>query len=709
MPLILLGFIVITWSVVQADTFTVNTTDDTVDVNPGDGIAADVNGDCSLRAAIMEANALAGKDTILLPEGLFIITIQGAQEDNCLTGDLDIQSSVVIQGAGWNLTVVDGNQLDRVIQIKGNVDVSFFDLTIQNGKTPDGGSPPALTVGGSGGGMLNRFATLNIENCAVVNNLTGKGGESTTGTGPPGGYGGGIYNKQGTIFIKNSDISNNRTGRGGDSDLYGGSGGDGGGIYNGPESTVILDNCTISQNLTGTYGFGMEEGYGGDGGGIYNSGALTVIDCTIKDNTCGDGGFEGAGGWGGGIHNSGSAEISKSLITGNVTGDSEEMPAGGGGGISNNGKLILKNCTLSNNRTMPHDYGGNGGGIHNYSSGDATLLNCTIYKNFGHESGGGIHNEPWDPSATFRIKNTIIADNSVGHPWSDVINPDDCWGTIISQGYNLIKTTSGCTITGNQTGNIYGFNPMLGVLADNGGPTMTHKLLLGSPAIDAGHPTDFEATDQRGVLRPKDGDGVGDARSDIGAFELFAPSVIITSPGAAESICGTVSIKAASNTVYVDFFVGNVLLCESVSSPFLCNWDTTLYPNGSHLIKAKAYDIKDSGLVVQDQVNITVDNTLIDIDVSQITDKAWIIRCDYGRVTFNVTHLGALPASKYVMERKEEGKAYAVIVEVDESELIGNSYTYNDPLPGGNVFYTYRVRAVDETDMTVGLSEEVTI
>ena len=83
MLLFLLGFILIRGNVAQAATFTVNTTDDTVDANPGDGIAADASGYCSLRAAIMEANALAGMDTIVLPGGIFTLTIEGIQEDKC--------------------------------------------------------------------------------------------------------------------------------------------------------------------------------------------------------------------------------------------------------------------------------------------------------------------------------------------------------------------------------------------------------------------------------------------------------------------------------------------------------------------------------------------------------------------------------------------------------------------------------------------------
>lgn len=712
----LLGFLSITGNVARADTFTVNTTDDTVDANPGDGIAFDASGNCSLRAAIMEANALAGEDTIVLPEGIFTLTILGIQEDECLTGDLDILTAMVIQGAGWNLSVIDGNQIDRVFHIEGNMDVLLFDLTIRNGKTPDGGVPPALTVGGSGGGILNRFATLNIENCKIVNNKTGNGQEINvfTDIGPSGGFGGGIYNKQGTVSIKNSIVSNNETGRGGWG-TWGGKGGCGGGIFNSNNSSLILQNCEVRHNRTGKYGWGGDElGNGGDGGGIGNSGELIVVDSTIRENFCGDGGDFWYGGSGGAVFNSssGSAEISQTLIDGNVTGlTDEEWGWGYGGGICNNfGQVTLRNCTISNNRIKEYSVGV-GGGI--YNSGEISLSNCTVYKNSnnGGFEGGGIYNDPWESPSVVRVKNTIIAENFIDNPWdfSDGIYPDDCHGTITSQGHNIITTTAGCTIAGIQTGNIYGLNPLLGALADNGGPTMTHRLLPASPAIDAGHLSEFEETDQRGVSRPKDGDGDGSARSDIGAFELFSPSVTITSPGAGESVCGTISIEATANTDCVDFSIDNVLLCGSVASPFLCIWDTTLYTNGSHKIKAEAYDAEVPWLGAQDQVNVIVDNTTIDLNVSRITDRAWIIRREYGRVTFTVTHAGSTAVFKYIIERREEGGSYSTITEINQSELTGNSYTYNDSLPNKDASYTYRVRAVSSADMNVGVSEEATI
>ena len=89
-----------------------------------------------------------------------------------------------------------------------------------------------------------------------------------------------------------------------------------------------------------------------------------------------------------------------------------------------------------------------------------------------------------------------------------------------SQGHNLVQDPSGCFITGDLTGNITGQDPLLGPLADNGGPTFTHVLLAGSPAIDSGDdsvlgPPHILATDQRGAGFPR----LQGAHVDIGAYE----------------------------------------------------------------------------------------------------------------------------------------------------------------------------------------------
>jgi hypothetical protein len=173
----------------------------------------------------------------------------------------------------------------------------------------------------------------------------------------------------------------------------------------------------------------------------------------------------------------------------------------------------MTNCTISGNTA-----GGNGGGISSQNTGDLsgpyTLTNVTITNNVADSNnpqlfavgGGGICNRD---SGTMTLLNTIVAGNIDRGGRSP-----DCSGTINSQGHNLIQSTAGFTIEGDTTGNITGQDPLLGQLADNGGPTLTHLPLAGSPAIDAGTSTGAAATDQRGFARPQ-GEAV-----DIGAVEV---------------------------------------------------------------------------------------------------------------------------------------------------------------------------------------------
>lgn len=131
----------------EATTFTVNSTTDAVDADTADTACETANGNgiCTLRAAIQQANALSGPNTILVPAGTYTITLAGANENFALTGDLEVRDDLTLSGEGTASTIIDGGALDRVFQIDpGNAGISadLERVTIQNGISPsmsDGG------------------------------------------------------------------------------------------------------------------------------------------------------------------------------------------------------------------------------------------------------------------------------------------------------------------------------------------------------------------------------------------------------------------------------------------------------------------------------------------------------------------------------------------------------------------------------------------
>ena len=268
----------------------------------------------------------------------------------------------------------------------------------------------------------------------------------------------------------------------------------GGGIYN--QGTLTVTNLVVTNNKATI-----------DGGGIYNStnDTLNVINCTISNNVA-DSDNAGSGTGGGGLYSTtgGVMTITNSTITGNSVGGS----ASGGGGVTSFGPLTITNSTISGNSS------GLDGGVIYKGNNTVTLTNSTVANNTATRDGGGV----WrDTGNTFTVRNTIIANNS------DDGTAPDFRGTVNSSGFNLIENITGTTITGTTTGNLTGVDPNLGPLADNGGATVTHALLSGSPAIDKGE--SFGSTvDQRGLTRPVDDPSIANATggngADIGAFEV---------------------------------------------------------------------------------------------------------------------------------------------------------------------------------------------
>ena len=118
----ILATILLTTVSSQAAVFVVNSSNDAVDAAIGNGVCARAASDCTLPAAVQEANFADDADTIDLPAGLYILTIPGADEDMAATGDLDILHTVTIHGAAGASTQIDGNGVftqDRVFEIHG--------------------------------------------------------------------------------------------------------------------------------------------------------------------------------------------------------------------------------------------------------------------------------------------------------------------------------------------------------------------------------------------------------------------------------------------------------------------------------------------------------------------------------------------------------------------------------------------------------------
>lgn len=541
-------------------TFTVNTTLDTIDVVLGDGFARDASGNTSLRAAIMEANALAGADTIELPSGTYALTRSGSNENGAFVGDLDILQSLTITGAGQSTTAINGSGLDRVFHILGVFTVGGPTVTI-TGVTITGGQAPnvAGSSGNGGGGILNEFSTLNLDGVTIRNNRSGSGSF--------GGDGGGIYTVVGTTTIDNSTITQNTTGNG---TIIGG---DGGGVASLTSTTTIRDSV-ISNNRTGDGGSGTINA--GDGGGISSASAeitrngfLTVLRTTVSGNAVGttqrgDGGgiithderfvledsmISGNTAWrGGGVFLSiaRSSSLVDTTISGNtataggagglyVTTSFDQLISGttisgttisgnqapnsgsfdGGGGIINQGEIeSIINSTISGNTTNSV-----GGGIANYDNINR-IVNTTIAGNTGSNGGGLFHMlfSNFTP-VIGDLRNTILADNTA----TNTLNHDFVQlGTLTTAVNNLLETRSGHSIVNGTNGNKVGVDPRLASLGDNGGPTRTHSLLTGSPAINAGISTGAPSTDQRGLPRPSGG------AVDIGAFEVQNTAPVAT-------------------------------------------------------------------------------------------------------------------------------------------------------------------------------------
>jgi CSLREA domain-containing protein len=463
----------------------------TKQADTADGVC---DADCSLREAIIAANADDDESTINVPGSAthYLIT-NGLGDDGGLQGDFDVITNVTMQGAGIDQTIIDGNASDTVFQVQNGGALTLKGLTVRNGKA----------IGSSLGGGILAEGDLVLDTVNVRENAgpaLGAGGiyatervsmkNSTVDMNTSGNEGvGGLFANQ-EVDIANSTISDNTamgvssvggirlewTGKLVDVTI---SGNDAsgersvGGMYTAFGEEVDLLRVTISGNsANGNYAVG----------GWWNATSVTAGNLVIEENQGGD---HGAGGVYVECCNGG-LDLSRAAVIGNAGGND------GGGGIWNESAAIITNVTVSGNSADANGAGGV------YNSGLLTLVNVTIADNTAGAAGaGGLWN---DDKAT--VRNTIVAVSG----GSDCINSD----SITSEGGNF-SLPGGCGFT--QPTDHENTDALLSPLASNGGFSQTRALLPGSPAINAGIACPPPDTDQRGVARPE-------GACDSGAYEV---------------------------------------------------------------------------------------------------------------------------------------------------------------------------------------------
>lgn len=513
--------------------------------------------DCSLREAV----ATAGNDDVIVFSMLFdtpqTITLTG--------GQITITKNLTIAGTGANLLTVSGNNASRIFDISSGAVVALSRMRLADGRITT-----AAAFSLNGGAIYLTGSTLTLTSMTLSNNKAFYPGPPPPPTYPPTppplavyGFAGAVYSTNSTLTINNSTIKNN-------SARFGGAIYSGGGIVN------VIGSTINNNEGDGVVGTSADSGLdllnvvssffnGNSGSAVSGNGRTSVISSIITSN--GNGIYSGkprsvlsidshsvltidrtiiSNNFGNGVFNNGSATISKTTVNNNnrLYGGSGIINTGtinimssaitnnrafnSGGGIYNaSGQLYLTNSTVSGNVVV----NGSGGGIYNSSDsfnpgGNLILTNSTIANNHAKGPGGGLRQ---DITGTITIRNTIIAENSSEATENDVS------GTIVSQGFNLIgnsTSSSGWTAT-----DLLNRNPLLALLGNNGGPTLTHALLPGSPAINSGsnalakdpitnNPLDG---DQRGYSRFRGGMGSGTV--DIGAFESNVAASPVTLSG----------------------------------------------------------------------------------------------------------------------------------------------------------------------------------
>lgn len=540
-----------------------------------DTLSDEIEGGCSLRAAILSANLDSSPEGSVCASGSgrdrIVFSVEGVL---ALNEPLpEVLGEVEIAGPGAATLVIDAGRSGAVLAVSG-ASVSISGLGLTGGNAAFGGGlwiaeGASATVSGldifsnraaRGGGGVAVAGTL-VMSDSVVRDNTAAGGVEVFG-------GGGIFlSASGALELDDVALLDNATdGRGGG--LYvgasagpavlrrlsvqGNSAATGGGIY--AAASLAIDDSVIAENVA-------DGGAELVGGGLHALGGVVLTAVTVAGNEASGGGAGGVLSEAGSVSLTGGRVDGNRLVSGSATEaaggimgdvvslagvtvtdngvDAADVSGSSGAGIFARGGVAIVDSTISNNlsagpsaringaifvagtepsllsnSTVSGNRSGAGGGIMLAAPGATlTVVNSTITGNHGDGATyAGIR-----ANGAVTLANTIVFSNDV-----DCVSGPN--GSFVSGGHNIDGDGS-CNLTAGS--DLPREDPRLGPLADNGGPTQTHALLSGSPAVDAGDNDLCPEADQRGIARPDDGNLDGVAVCDIGAVEQLADDLRI--------------------------------------------------------------------------------------------------------------------------------------------------------------------------------------